>query len=117
MTLLYIVCAFLVSSVTLFILFATVVKLEAFVKGKATWLRDLTILGWSPWIVTAILRDALFQYTWGTIIFLEWPPKGEYMLTWRLTRHKRAGLTDGWRYKLAMSICTLIEKIQPGHCR
>lgn len=115
--LLWFIGLFLISSVSLFILFVTVVKLQNFVEGKAKWVRNITLLGWSPLIVLGVLRDVLFQYTWGSLIFLEWPPKGERMLTWRLQRHKRNGYkVSGWRFTLAIWICTLIEKIEANHC-
>lgn len=108
---------FLASVIGLFAAFTVIVFLQEWLEEKPKWVRIITIAHWWPIILKGVLYDVRFQYTWASVMFLEWPPKGERMLTWRLQRHKRAWYAvSGWRYTLAKRICRPIEKIDPGHC-
>ena len=110
----------LASTVVLFALFAVVTKLQAFVAGRPKWVRTATVLHWWPVIALGIAWDVVYQYTWAVLLFLEFPQRREYMLTWRLKRHlKDIELQDwryGWRYRQAKFWCRLIHKIDPGPC-
>lgn len=108
---------FLVSVVSLFAAFAGIIFLQEWLENKPKWVRIITIAHWWPFILKGVLDDSRFQYTWATVMFLEWPKKGEKLLTARLQRHIRAGYAvSGWRYILAKRICRPIQKIEKGHC-
>ena len=109
----------LASTVVLFVLFAIITKLQAFVADGPKWVRTATVLHWWPVIAVGIAWDVVYQYTWAILLFLELPPKGEYMLTWRLKRHLASVNSDYgslWRYRQSAFWCRLIHKIDPGHC-
>lgn len=113
----WIVGGFLVTVLALFSAFAVIIFLQEWLEDKPKWVRIITIAHWWPFILKGVLDDARFQYTWASLMFWEWPPKGEKLLTARLQRHKAAGyLVSGWRYTLAIRICRPIEKIEKGHC-
>lgn len=64
-------------------------------------------------IVTIIggIIDITVNLTWFTVIFLDVPR--ELMLTKRIERLKS---TSGYRGKLAMLLCKLLNLIKQGHC-
>lgn len=105
----------LASTVILFALFAVVIKLQEFVADRPSWVRTTTVLHWWPVIALGIAWDVVYQYTWAVLLFLELPPRGEYMLTWRLRRYLKSG--PSWRFTQALFWCRLIERIDPGHCQ
>lgn len=55
--------------------------------------------------------DCVVNVTWFSLIFLELPK--EFLLTKRVQRLK---LELGWRGKLALLICKLLNLIMPKHC-
>jgi hypothetical protein len=117
----------LISTVVLYVLFWAVVSLQNFVRGKARWVFVATLLASWPVVLVGVLSDIAYQITWGTLLFRElpaydkskgWRDRIEWMLTWRLQRHKRSGYAaGGWRFRLAVFLCThLVEKVQAKHC-
>ena len=108
---------FLASSVLLFSIFVVVIRLQRFVADRPKWVRTATVMHWWPIILAGVAWDYLFQHTWAVVLFWEWAPRGEKLLTWRLQRHKAAGYAvSGWRYTRAIQICRLVEWVDPGHC-
>lgn len=63
-------------------------------------------------LVIGALIDVVVNVTWFSVIFWERPK--EWMLTKRVERLK----SDlGYRGKLALLICALLNKYQSGHCK
>lgn len=107
----------LASTVVLFALFAIIIKLQAFVDGRPKWVRTATVLHWWPVIALGVAWDYVFQHTWAVVMFWEWAPKGEHLLTARLQRQLKNSLNWNWRYRQAKFWCRLIHRIDPGHCQ
>lgn len=66
-----------------------------------------------------LVRDAIYNYTAGTILFWEFADNDRKTLTARVTHILHSGLyyEDEWRFKLALFICKyMIEPIHFGHC-
>lgn len=75
---------------------------------------------WLAWLVgyplaaIGVLYDIAYNYTWGTITFLQFPRSKEYMYTDRLQRCVK--LKD-WRGVEARFICKyLVEPYDDKHC-
>jgi hypothetical protein len=65
-----------------------------------------------PVLVVGAIIDLVVNQVWFNFIFLDFK-KGEWMLTKRVQRLK----SDlGYRGKLALLICAILNKYQPGHC-
>ena len=106
------------STLGLLVCFIIVAKTAQFVKSRPSWVKTAALLNLWPILLLGVIWDYAYQHTWAVLIFWEIAPKGEYMLTYRLQRHKRNGyVQDGWRFTRAIQICRLIEYISPGHCR
>lgn len=75
------------------------------------------VLG-APWLVLMLLVDVAFQYTLVSALYREWPPRGEWTVTRRLSRWKRtdpASLRGRW----SMNLCKLLNLFTPPsapHC-
>lgn len=70
-----------------------------------------------PLVLIGIALDVSCQYTIATIVFADWPSKGEYLVTSRLKRYMATPGT--WRYTRAAWICdTLLDIFDPtgNHC-
>ena len=69
--------------------------------------------GLAPIFIFALLLDVLFNFIWGTIIFLEIPR--ELLFTSRCQRHLKE--SQGWRLRNAHFVCTyLLNPFDPEHC-
>jgi hypothetical protein len=69
-----------------------------------------------PWVVIGYAVDIFAQYTVAILFFVDWPRKGEHLVTERLIRYS-AG--TGWRKTKADWICTeLLDIFDPrgNHC-
>lgn len=69
-----------------------------------------------PIFLFGFVMDVVSQFTFASLVFLEWPKKGEWLVTTRLKRHM-AG--RGWRQKLAKYICdSILDPFDPkgDHC-
>ena len=67
-----------------------------------------------PWLILGYLLDVLFNWVFGTVLFLELPKSGVF--TSRLKRHYKK---QNWRGKLARFLCTnLLDAFDPSgkHC-
>jgi hypothetical protein len=74
---------------------------------KNKWLTAI----YYPVLIIGALLDVAVNVTWFSVIFWERPK--EWMLTKRVERLK----SDlGYRGKLALWICELLNKFQAGHC-
>ena len=70
-----------------------------------------------PLVLTGIVLDVTAQYTLATLLFLDWPRWGEYLVTSRLQRYSRS--PGNWRYRNAAWICdNLLDIFDPSgdHC-
>ena len=70
-----------------------------------------------PWVAIGYLVDIFAQYTVASVFFLDWPRRGEYLVTDRLQRYVR--IRHGWRYRKAKWICDhLLDIFDPSgdHC-
>ena len=82
--------------------------------------RDYLIARWylrypvTLFIYFGVLVDVVYNLTVGSIIFAQWPK--ELLFTSRLERNKGS---QGWRSKLANSLCNLLDKADPSgdHCK
>lgn len=70
-----------------------------------------------PAVVLAFIFDVAWNWTLGSLGFLELPPKGTYTFTQRLSIYKQ--VERGWRGTLAYFICDhFLDVFQSGgHCR
>lgn len=78
--------------------------------GVAKWLAY-------PLVLTGVTLDVVAQYTIATAVFLDWPQRGEHLVTSRLVRYTKFPGT--WRHTLAVSVCTsLLDVFDPTgrHC-
>ncbi len=79
--------------------------------------------GWRKWVAYAVgytilipgyLYDVLYNYTWGSLMFWQFPRKGEPTFTARL---KRTVFDNGWRGTVARFVCRyLVEPNDEKHC-
>jgi hypothetical protein len=75
------------------------------------------VLGF-PWLVTMLLVDVLFQYTLVSLLWREWPPRGEWTVTRRLSRWKRTS-PESLRGRWSLNLCKLLNLFTPPeapHC-
>lgn len=83
-------------------------------KDNGTLTKLALFLGY-PWLFIGIVLDVIFNWVFGTILFLEFPKSGVF--TSRLKRHR---FKDDWRGKVATFICIqLLDTFDPnpnGHC-
>jgi hypothetical protein len=56
-----------------------------------------------PWVILGYLVDVFAQFTVATVLFADWPRRGEWLVTDRLQRYMRT--RHGWRYHKAKWIC------------
>lgn len=89
--------------VPMLIAFALVTKLDKNLKGKKLWFPVALVLG-----VPFIILDVLYNWIFGTIIWLELPR--EFLYTTRLKRKKAGGHEEAFRQ------CKILNKYDPGHC-
>lgn len=69
--------------------------------------------GVAPFFAVALVFDIIFNFVWGTIIFLE-PPK-ELLFTARCSRHIKGA---GRRQRIAYWLCThLLNPYDKDHCK
>jgi len=69
-----------------------------------------------PLIIIGLIYDVIFNITYGTLIFLEWPHKDRLTLSTRMTRIIE-NRPETWRGTLAIFFCKyLVEPWDPGHC-
>ena len=71
----------------------------------------------APVIAIGVAMDVIAQYTLATVVFVEFPPLREPLVTIRLGRYIRGNY--GWRSKLANWVCTnLLDVFDPSgyHC-
>ena len=69
-----------------------------------------------PWVVLGYLVDVFAQYTVASVFFLDWPRKGEHLVTARLKRYSNG---TGWRKAKADWICShLLDvfDVNGDHC-
>lgn len=68
-----------------------------------------------PAIAFAYVFDVAWNWTLGTLLFLQRPPNGTYTFTQRLSFY-RTTRTD-WRASVAKFVCTyFLDVFQTGHC-
>lgn len=82
--------------------------------GRLTW--PVKILG-APALLVGYIVDIIAQYTIATIVFRDWPAKGEHLVTDRLQRYMAN--PGGIRYRKAKWICEhLLDPFDPTgrHC-
>lgn len=69
-------------------------------------------------VAIAVVVDVIAQYTVASLVFLEFPEKGEHLVTDRLQRHM-AKNTPNWRSSLSDWICLhILDLFDPtkNHC-
>jgi len=74
---------------------------RAYLAKRLNWATK--ILG-APILALAIFVDWFSQYTIATLIFRDWPRKGEWLVTTRLKRYLREE-PNSWRGKLSQKVC------------
>lgn len=97
------------SLLLLWIFFVNVMTWKTHIDKIPKWLQYILY----PIAIFGYLWDVMFNWVFGTVIFLELPRKptlSERMRRILLTR-------DGWRWKLARYICLhLVEPWDQNHC-
>lgn len=98
-----------VSFIILWVLFTNIMVWKEKEHFIPTWLKFFLY----PIVAVAYILDVLFNWIFGTVLFLQLPKKPT--LSERL---RRILLTeDGWRWGLAFHICKhYIEPWDQGHC-
>lgn len=87
---------------------------RAKLNGTLTW--TAKILG-APALVIGFVLDVLVQYTIASLIWREWPRRGEHLVTDRMQRYLAHG--SGSRYVKAKWLCDhLLDPFDPTgkHC-
>ena len=103
---------FCISFYTLWTFFLSIMSLKR-AKDAKTLSRPAYYLG-LPLLIMGYTLDVLFNWVFGTVMFLELPREG--VLTHRLKRHYKK---DNWRGRLARYICSnLLDAFDPSgkHC-
>lgn len=65
-----------------------------------------------PILLVGSIVDLVVNVTWFTLIFLDIPK--EFLLTKRVERLKTV---SGYRGKVALYLCGLMNRIKPQHCK
>ena len=74
-----------------------------------------TLLG-KVYITVFLVVDVLHNYSYSSILFVAFPPKGKHTLTSRLKHYLRTQ-PESWRGEIAYFMCRyMIEPHDPGHC-
>ena len=87
---------------------------RAKLNGNLSW--SAKILG-APALLIGIIVDVVAQYTIATIVFRDWPERGEHLVTDRLQRYMAN--PGGSRYAKAKWLCQhLLDPFDPTgkHC-
>ena len=87
---------------------------RAKLNGTLTW--TAKILG-APALIIGFVLDVIMQYTVASIIWREWPRRGEHLVTDRMQRYLALG--HGSRYIKAKWLCDhLLDPFDPTgkHC-
>jgi hypothetical protein len=66
-----------------------------------------------PMAALGILLDAVFNLTFGLVMFAELPR--EFLFSTKVERHFRT--SEDWRHKLALFWAKQLNRIDPGHIR
>lgn len=74
-----------------------------------------TLLG-KIYVYSFLVVDVIYNFTYGSLLFMDWPPKGKTTLTARLKHYLRTEPAS-WRGELSYVMCRyLIEPWDMGHC-
>lgn len=87
---------------------------RAHLAGK---IKGVTLVLSLPWVLIGYAMDVMAQYTLACLFFLDWPKRGEHLVTDRLKRYIKQGI--GWRARKADWICSnLLDVFDPSgnHC-
>jgi hypothetical protein len=113
-----IVLAFLWCFWVLYVATMAVYRLHLAGELKAATTSKVTLALCYSLVGIAVLVDAIAQYTVASLVFLEFPDRGEHLVTDRLQRHM-ARTTANWRSSLADWICLhILDLFDPSrnHC-
>jgi len=106
----------ILATLILWVLFVNVMALKDFANRQTGWKLWVVMLVGYPFVIVAFIYDILFNITYGTIIFMEWPHYERLTLTARM-KHIILTQRDTWRFKIAKAICRyLVEPWDKGHC-
>lgn len=70
------------------------------------------------WVIGMLIIDVSFQYTVFSALYREWPPRGEWTVTQRLSRWKKTD-PESLRGRWSLNICKLLNLFTPAdepHC-
>lgn len=103
--------------VSTFILWLFFIALTAIVDDKTKQLSDLSLIK-RILVIAFVVFDVIYNFTIGTLIFLELPSLKRKTLTLRLRYILFTKAEWEWRFKLAYFMCKyMIEPFDWGHCR
>lgn len=88
--------------------------------ARVLYERDELTLFWRvhilPWAILGVFLDGAFNFTFGWVMFREWPwDTGEILFSGRVQWHVRH--SHNWRYALALFWGRQLNAIDPGHIR
>lgn len=107
---------FLLCTFVFWFLYATIMRViqkrSEQQKGGLKWLA-WTVLGYAL-LSVGFPYDVVYNYTWGSLVFWQFPRSGEWTFTQRLQRLVK---DTGWRSVLARLTCRyLVEPWDAYHC-
>lgn len=106
---------FLMSTIVLLVLYILIMRIKR-LRDLGELSRGARIAAY-PVVIIGVVLDALYHYTWASLLFLDLPARGEHLLTARLKRY--VATDDGWRCALATWMCArLLNPFDPSgrHC-
>lgn len=87
---------------------------RAHLAGGLSW--PLKVM-FGPALIAGYVMDVLAQYTFASAVFVDWPRRGEHLVTDRLQRYMREDYS--WRRTRAQWLCEhLLDPLDPTgrHC-
>lgn len=104
---------FLLVTFLFWFLYATVMRIRDKVQADPNGNKLLKIVGYA-FLLIGYPYDVIYNYTYGSVVFWQFPRRGEYTFTARL---KRTITLNTWRGDIARFICRyLVEPWDAGHC-
>lgn len=95
--------------VTAFVFCFTVQRLLDTAPWCPWWIKGIAVV----WYPIGFVADAVFNWTWGSVIFRERP---RFMVfTNRIQHH--VDHSSGWRHEKALQWASMLNAIDPGHIK
>lgn len=104
---------FLLASFLFWFLYATLMRARDKVQANPEGSKVIKVLGYALLLI-GYPYDVIYNYTYGSIVFWQFPRSGEYTFTARL---KRTVTLNTWRGDIARFVCRyLVNPLDKDHC-